>query len=111
MAYGKVVALDGVSLNVERGELVTLVGANGAGKSTLMKAIMGLVHARGGEIEFDGASLARHARPTTSRGLGIAYVPEGRGTLARTERARKSAARCILRAAGTRRSRRISIEC
>ena len=80
VAYGKVVALHGVSLNVESGELVSLVGANGAGKSTLMKVIMGLVSVAGGEVEFDGGSLL--GQPThdiVHRGIG--YVPEGRGTL------------------------------
>jgi len=80
VAYGKVVALHGVSLNVESGELVSLVGANGAGKSTLMKVIMGLVSAAGGEVEFEGGSLL--GQPThdiVHRGIG--YVPEGRGTL------------------------------
>jgi len=80
VAYGKVVALHGVSLNVESGELVSLVGANGAGKSTLMKIIMGLVPAAAGEVEFHGRSLL--GRPTHEIvRLGIGYVPEGRGTL------------------------------
>jgi len=78
--YGKVVAIDGVSLTVESGELVTLVGANGAGKSTLMKAITGLVHPSAGQIEFDGQSLVGRETYDIVR-LGIAYVPEGRGTL------------------------------
>ena len=80
VAYGKVVALDGVSLTVESGELVTLVGANGAGKSTLMKAITGLVRPSAGEIEFEGRSLIGRETYDIAR-LGIAYVPEGRGTL------------------------------
>jgi branched-chain amino acid transport system ATP-binding protein len=80
VAYGKVVALDGVSLTVERGELVALIGANGAGKSTLMKAIVGLVRASAGEIEFEGKSLSEQETCDVAR-LGIAYVPEGRGTL------------------------------
>ena len=80
VAYGKVVALHGVSLSVESGELVSLVGANGAGKSTLMKVIMGLVPAAAGEVEFEGRSLL--GRPTHDIvHLGIGYVPEGRGTL------------------------------
>jgi branched-chain amino acid transport system ATP-binding protein len=80
VAYGKVVALHGVSLSVESGELVSLVGANGAGKSTLMKVIMGLVPAAAGEVEFQGRSLL--GRPTHEIvHLGIGYVPEGRGTL------------------------------
>jgi branched-chain amino acid transport system ATP-binding protein len=80
VAYGKIVAIDGVSLRVEAGELVALVGANGAGKSTLMKAVMRLVPLTGGEIEFDGRSLRDKETHDISR-LGIAYVPEGRGTL------------------------------
>src|SRR4029079_8231479 len=78
--YGKVVALDGVSLTVESGELVTLVGANGAGKSTLMKAITGLVRPAAGAIEFEVQSLVGRETYDIVR-LGIAYVPEGRGTL------------------------------
>jgi branched-chain amino acid transport system ATP-binding protein len=80
VAYGKVVALHGVSLNVESGELVSLVGANGAGKSTLMKVIMGLVPAAGGEVEFEGGSLLGQPTHDIVR-RGIGYVPEGRGTL------------------------------
>src|SRR5215470_11074595 len=80
VSYGKVVALDGVSLDVAPGELVTLVGGNGAGKSTLMKAIMRLVPLVQGEVEFEGRSLLARETYDISR-LGIAYVPEGRGTL------------------------------
>jgi len=80
VAYGNVVALSGVSLEVGTGEIIALIGANGAGKSTLMKAVMGLVRLGDGSISFDGASLA--GRRTYERAsLGIAYVPEGRGTL------------------------------
>jgi branched-chain amino acid transport system ATP-binding protein len=79
-AYGKAIALDGVSLDVERAEIVTLIGANGAGKSTLMKVIMGLVPVLGGEIEFDGQPLSGLRTYEIAR-LGIAYVPEGRGIL------------------------------
>jgi branched-chain amino acid transport system ATP-binding protein len=79
-AYGKVMALDSVSLSVETGELVTLIGANAAGKSTLMKVIMGLVPASAGEVQFEGRKLLG-ARTHDIARLGIAYVPEGRGTL------------------------------
>ncbi len=80
VAYGNVVALDGVSLTVGEGEIVALIGTNGAGKSTLMKAVMGLVRVAGGTIAFAGASLLD--RQTYERaGLGIGYVAEGRGTL------------------------------
>ena len=79
-SYGKVMALQGVTLNVERGELVCLVGANGAGKTTLMKVIMGLVPAATGTVEFEGRPLLGMRTHDIAR-LGIAYVPEGRGTL------------------------------
>src|SRR6185437_7286679 len=78
--YDKVRALDAVSLHVELGELVALVGANGAGKSTLMKVVMGIVSAASGEMQFDGTSIVGLPTHAIAR-LGIAYVPEGRGTL------------------------------
>lgn len=79
-SYGKVMALQGVTLSVGRGELVCLVGANGAGKSTLMKVIMGLVPAATGAVELEGRPLLGMRTHDIAR-LGIAYVPEGRGTL------------------------------
>jgi branched-chain amino acid transport system ATP-binding protein len=79
-SYGKVMALQGVTLNVGRGELVCLVGANGAGKTTLMKVIMGLVPAATGAVELEGRPLLGMRTHDIAR-LGIAYVPEGRGTL------------------------------
>ncbi|CVI63255.1 putative branched-chain amino acid transport system ATP-binding protein [Agrobacterium deltaense NCPPB 1641] len=69
--------LHGIDLNVERGELVTLLGRNGAGKTTTLRAIMGLVERRG-DIRFDGADLSRLAPHRIAR-LGIGYVPEERG--------------------------------
>jgi branched-chain amino acid transport system ATP-binding protein len=80
VTYGKVVALDRVTLAVEEGEVVTLVGANGAGKSTLLKALMGLVPVAGGEIELAGARTNGRRAHEMAR-LGVGYVPEGRGTL------------------------------
>jgi branched-chain amino acid transport system ATP-binding protein len=80
VCYGKVVALDRVSVSVSEGEVVTLVGANGAGKSTLLKALMGLVPIESGDIEFGGARTNGRRTHEMAR-LGIGYVPEGRGTL------------------------------
>jgi branched-chain amino acid transport system ATP-binding protein len=75
--YGRIPALDGVSLRVGEGELVALVGANGAGKTTLLRAISGVQPVSGGRIVFDGEDLAkRHARQRVQR--GIIQVPEGR---------------------------------
>ena len=75
--YGRIPALDGVSLRVGEGELVALVGANGAGKTTLLRAISGVQPTSGGRIVFDGEDLARrHARQRVQR--GIIQVPEGR---------------------------------
>jgi branched-chain amino acid transport system ATP-binding protein len=79
--YGAIEALKGVSLAVNAGEVVTLIGGNGAGKSTLMRAISGLEPLAGGSIEFEGHSLA--AVPAHRRvGLGIAQSPEGRQVFA-----------------------------
>jgi branched-chain amino acid transport system ATP-binding protein len=79
-SYGKVTALHGVTLTVNQGELVALVGANGAGKTTLMKVIMGLVPSSAGTVEFDERPLLGLRTHNIAR-LGISYVPEGRGTL------------------------------
>ncbi len=75
--YGAVQALKGVSLHVEQGEIVTLLGANGAGKSTTLRTISGLVHLAHGEIVFDGRPIHR-TKPEEIVRLGIAHVPEGR---------------------------------
>ncbi|RLE31308.1 branched-chain amino acid ABC transporter ATP-binding protein [Candidatus Acetothermia bacterium] len=76
VAYGKIVALDGVSLGVGERELVAVIGANGAGKSSLLSALMGLVEPRGGAISFRGREITRFPSWERVR-LGIALVPEG----------------------------------
>jgi len=75
--YGEIEALHGVSLSIEAGEVVTLLGANGAGKSTTLRAISGLLKPAGGDIQFEGKSIAALA-PEAIVKLGIAHVPEGR---------------------------------
>jgi branched-chain amino acid transport system ATP-binding protein len=76
-AYGDFKALHDVSFAIDRGEIVSIVGANGAGKSTTLKTLMGIVRAHGGSVLFDGKPIAGHA-PRTIVDLGIALVPEGR---------------------------------
>ena len=75
--YGEVQILKDVSLHVEAGEIVGLLGRNGAGKTTTLRAIMGLVRPRSGTIRLDGTELGR-LRPHEIPGRGIAYVPQGR---------------------------------
>jgi len=75
--YGEIEALRGVSLRVEAGQVVTLLGANGAGKSTTLRAISGLTKPAAGEILFDGQSIAGLGPEAIVR-LGISHVPEGR---------------------------------
>ena len=75
--YGNVQALKGVSLQVEQGEVVTLLGANGAGKSTTLRSISGLVPAASGEILFMGQAIHRLGPEAIVR-MGISHVPEGR---------------------------------
>jgi branched-chain amino acid transport system ATP-binding protein len=75
--YGKVEALRGVSLCVEEGQIVALLGANGAGKSTTLRIISGLMRPQSGSLSFAGASLRGQAPEKIVR-LGIAHVPEGR---------------------------------
>jgi branched-chain amino acid transport system ATP-binding protein len=76
--YGPVQALRGVSLTVDDGEIVAILGANGAGKTTTLRAVSGTVR-RAGKIELAGRSLGRRGPESTAR-LGVAHVPEGRGT-------------------------------
>ncbi len=75
--YGAIHAIKGVSLEVNEGEIVTLIGANGAGKSTTLKAISNLLHPKTGSIEFFGEKLA-HIPPHKIVEKGLAHVPEGR---------------------------------
>ena len=75
--YGAVPAVRGLSLSMDRGEIVGLIGPNGAGKSTTLHAIMGLVPAHSGDIRLDGKSI-RGRPPESVARAGIALVPEGR---------------------------------
>lgn len=76
--YGRIHALKGISLTVEKGEIVTLIGSNGAGKSTTLRTISGLIHPREGKITLDGKDIS-HMDPHMIVGNGICHVPEGRG--------------------------------
>ena len=75
--YGEVQALRGVSLNVEQGQVVTLIGANGAGKSTTLRTISGLIRPKRGTIRFDGRDLGG-TEPHDITQAGLVHVPEGR---------------------------------
>jgi branched-chain amino acid transport system ATP-binding protein len=75
--YQKVAAVKGLSIELEEGQLVTLIGSNGAGKSTTLRAISGLVRPSAGEIWFDGQRVDGFS-PDKILKLGIAHVPEGR---------------------------------
>jgi branched-chain amino acid transport system ATP-binding protein len=81
VSYGAIQALKGVSLTLEPGEIVTLIGANGAGKSTTLRTIMGLVPAVSGEVRYKGASLLRMPTHEIVR-QGMTLVPEGRAIFA-----------------------------
>jgi len=76
--YGEIRALHGVSLSVEDGDFVTILGANGAGKTTTLRAISGTVRTTG-DVVLDGERLARRSPEGMAR-RGVAHVPEGRGT-------------------------------
>ena len=75
--YGEFLAIKGISFTVGEGELVTIIGANGAGKSTILRAVMGLVKCRKGEIFFRGENISLSPPHDRAR-LGISLVPEGR---------------------------------
>jgi branched-chain amino acid transport system ATP-binding protein len=75
--YGVITALQGISLQVRQGAIVTLIGANGAGKTTTLKVISGLLKAKSGEILYEGRNIA-NLPPHQIVKLGISHVPEGR---------------------------------
>ena len=75
--YGHIHAVKGISLQVDKGEIVTLIGANGAGKSTTLKTISGLLHPREGSIKLDGQTIGK-VPPHEIAAKGVAHVPEGR---------------------------------
>lgn len=76
--YGKVPVLRGVSLQVQRGEIVAVVGANGAGKTTLLRSISGILRSAGGRILFEGKDVTSFSGAHRVARLGIAHVLEGR---------------------------------
>ncbi|EHQ89399.1 ABC transporter ATP-binding protein [Desulfosporosinus youngiae] len=75
--YGKVQAIHDVSFQVNKGEIVTIIGSNGAGKSTILKTIVGLVRSTSGRIIFDGEDITKKSSDALVR-LGVRLVPEGR---------------------------------
>jgi branched-chain amino acid transport system ATP-binding protein len=78
VAYGRIQALRGITLSVEEGQIVTLIGANGAGKTTTMKTVSGLLAPQSGRMTFDGEDLTKIRADLRVR-RGICQVPEGRG--------------------------------
>lgn len=80
--YGNIHALKGISLNIEKGEIVTLIGANGAGKTTTLRTISGLLKPREGTVKLNGEDLAKYKSHEVVY-QGISMVPEGRGVFAR----------------------------
>ncbi|RIK30450.1 MAG: ABC transporter ATP-binding protein [Anaerolineae bacterium] len=80
--YGNIHALNGISLKIEKGEIVTLIGGNGAGKTTTLRTISGLLKPREGQITLDGEDLI-HYKPHEVVYKGVSMVPEGRGVFAR----------------------------
>jgi branched-chain amino acid transport system ATP-binding protein len=79
--YGNIQALKGISLSINEGEIVTLIGANGAGKSTLLKSISGLLKPKQGKIIYEGDSIGGKAAQSIVK-MGISHVPEGRRVFA-----------------------------
>ena len=80
--YGKIQALRGVNININEGEIVSLIGSNGAGKSTLLMTISGVNKAKTGEIIFEGKNIEKY-EPHDIVDLGIAQAPEGRRIFSR----------------------------
>jgi branched-chain amino acid transport system ATP-binding protein len=78
VSYGAIGALRNVSVQIERGQIVTLIGANGAGKTTLLRTISGLVRSSSGSIQWQGATALEGMRPDRIVRAGVSHVPEGR---------------------------------
>jgi branched-chain amino acid transport system ATP-binding protein len=81
VAYGNIPALRGIDLDVNKGEIVTLIGANGAGKTTTLRTISGLLKPRTGEVTYDGRNITG-VKPHVITAMGVSHVPEGRGIFA-----------------------------
>jgi branched-chain amino acid transport system ATP-binding protein len=81
VGYGAIAALHGIDLEVNKGEIVTLIGANGAGKTTTLRTISGLLKPKKGEVLFQGDNITG-AKPHLITARGISHVPEGRGIFA-----------------------------
>jgi len=81
VAYGAIVALHGISLDVEKGEIVALIGANGAGKTTTLRTISGLLKPRRGSVSYQGRAITG-VKPHAITAMGVSHVPEGRGIFA-----------------------------
>ena len=79
--YGNIRALRGIDLDVNKGEIVTLIGANGAGKTTTLRTISGLLKPRTGEVTYDGRNITG-VKPHVITAMGVSHVPEGRGIFA-----------------------------
>jgi branched-chain amino acid transport system ATP-binding protein len=81
VSYGNIPALHGIDLDVQKGEIVTLIGANGAGKTTTLRTISGLLKPKTGTIEFNGKNITG-VKPHIITAMGVSHVPEGRGIFA-----------------------------
>jgi len=81
VSYGQITALHGISLDVAKGEIVTLIGANGAGKTTTLRTISGLLKPKTGDVSYNGSSIVGK-KPHVVTAMGISHVPEGRGIFA-----------------------------
>jgi len=81
VSYGSITALHGIDLEVNRGEIVTLIGANGAGKTTTLRTISGLLKPRKGEVTYEGRNITG-SKPHVITAMGVSHVPEGRGIFA-----------------------------
>jgi branched-chain amino acid transport system ATP-binding protein len=81
VSYGNIPALRGIDLDVNKGEIVTLIGANGAGKTTTLRTISGLLKPKTGEVTYDGRNITG-TKPHVITAMGVSHVPEGRGIFA-----------------------------